>query len=95
MLWANIAFAGLKPIVLDPAYQHDKFVTQPQDIVKQFRAYTVSFDFLDDNDSDSEGDALRVPEWVAYEIKRYSGDCIPTETDLQHGFTIRTSSRKA
>jgi hypothetical protein len=56
-----------KPIVLDPNYNHDKWITQPQDIIKEFRAYTVSFDSKDD------GVALGVPEWVAHEIKPHPG----------------------
>ena len=63
----------LRPIVLDPSYQHDRFVTEPQDHVRQFRAYTVSFDGDDDNDGDGEGDVWGIPEWVAYEIKRHPG----------------------
>lgn len=52
-----------RPIELDPNYSHDKWVTKPRDIVRQFRAFTVSFDSKD-NDI-----ALGIPEWVAYEIK--------------------------
>ena len=33
-----------KPIVLDPNYSHNKWETLPRDIIKEFRAYTVSFD---------------------------------------------------
>ena len=58
--------AQYKPIVLDSNYSHDKWVTKPKDIVKQFRAYTVSFDSPDDDVS------LGVPEWVAHEIKPHS-----------------------
>ena len=44
-------------------HQHDKFVTQPTDISREFAAFTVSFDGNDDEV------ALGVPEWVAYELK--------------------------
>ncbi len=52
-----------KPIVFDPNYSHDKWGTQPKDIIREFRAYTTSFDSKDG------GVTLGVPEWVAYEIK--------------------------
>lgn len=54
---------GYKPIELAPDYEHDKWGTMPRDIVREFRAYTVSFDGPDD------GVRYNVPEWVAYEIK--------------------------
>jgi DNA/RNA endonuclease G (NUC1) len=54
--------AKLKDIVLS-GYEHDKFVTEPKDIYKEFRAYVVSFD------SDDDGIATGIPEWVSYEIR--------------------------
>ena len=60
---------NLKPIVLDPTYRHDRFDTQPKDIVRQFRAYTTSFDSDDDNNGDGIGDNWGIPEWVAYELR--------------------------
>ena len=42
----------LKPIVLDPTYRHDRFDTQPKDIVRQFRAYTTCYIFMLLNDND-------------------------------------------
>lgn len=59
-------------------YRHDLYNTQPKDIIREFAAYTVSFDSQDDNDGDSKGDVWGVPEYVAYEIKKYPGTCIPT-----------------
>lgn len=59
-------------------YQHDLYNTQPKDIVRDFAAYTVSFDSADDNNNDSRGDRWGVPEYVAYEIRKYPGPCIPT-----------------
>ena len=62
-----------KPIILDKGYQHDKWNTEPDDIIKVFRAYIVSFDGIDDSDGDGDmeaNDMLGEPEWVAYEIKR-------------------------
>ena len=61
--------ADLKPFVLDASYHHDRFDTQPKDIVRQFRAYTTSFDSDDDNNGDGTGDIWGIPEWVAYELR--------------------------
>ncbi|HEV7280401.1 MAG TPA: DNA/RNA non-specific endonuclease [Pirellulaceae bacterium] len=63
----------LRPIILDPSYEHDKFETQPQDQMRAFRAYTSSFDGADDDDGDGEGDAWGIPEWVSYEIREAPG----------------------
>ena len=60
---------SLKPIVLDPTYKHDRFGTMPRDTVREFRAYTTSFDGADDNDGNGTADKWGIPEWVAYEIK--------------------------
>ncbi|GAB6143500.1 DNA/RNA non-specific endonuclease [Desulfocicer niacini] len=62
--------SGLQPIVLDPAYNHDKWQTLPQDKIFQFAAYTTSFDSADNNDKDGDPDKWGIPEWVAFEIKR-------------------------
>ena len=63
LLWPLSALgAELKPIVLDPSYEHDKFVTQPQDIVLKFRAYTVSFDSASQTSDDAVFGKLTI--WV-------------------------------
>lgn len=72
-LVAVSALAGPKPIVLDPAYDHDKWHTSKPDIVRKFNAYTVSFDGNDDDNGDNVRDNWRIPHWVAYEIKRFAG----------------------
>lgn len=62
-----------KPIIPAEGYKHDKFNTQPKDIVRKFRAYTVSFDSEDDSDGDGdmeENDKLGEPEWVSYQINK-------------------------
>jgi DNA/RNA endonuclease G (NUC1) len=64
-----LLFIDLKPIVLDDSYQHDRFDTQPKDIVFQFRAYTTSFDGGDDDNGDGTADHWGIPEWVAYEMR--------------------------
>ena len=43
-------------------YDHDRFVTQPTEAVREFRAFKLSFD------TDADGVALGVPDWVAYEL---------------------------
>lgn len=64
LLFAQFIYAtDYKTIVLDPNYSHDKWVTKPKDIIREFEAYTTSFDSKDG------GIAMGVPEWVAYEIK--------------------------
>lgn len=68
-----------KPIVLDDSYQHDKFGTLPHETVKQFRAFTASMDSLDIDNPSAIHNAMGTPEWVAYEIKQYGGECIPTK----------------
>ena len=45
-------------------YEHDRFVTQPTEAVREFQAFKVSFD------TDADGIALGVPDWVAYELRR-------------------------
>ncbi|WP_215426428.1 DNA/RNA non-specific endonuclease [Agarivorans albus] len=62
----------------DP-YSHDKWVTQPQDTIKEFIAFTASMDSKDDNNDLPGDDVTGTPEWVAYEIREYLGECIPTK----------------
>ena len=65
--------AELKPIEIPPGYEHSRWGTLPRDIVKEFCAYTTSFDSADDDDGDEIADVWAIPEWIAYEIKRYPG----------------------
>jgi endonuclease G, mitochondrial len=60
----------LKTVVPAPNYQHDRFNTQPKDIIRHFRAYTVSFDSEDDNNNDGSDDKWGIPEWVSYELHK-------------------------
>ncbi|QDU79291.1 Nuclease precursor [Polystyrenella longa] len=94
------ALAAEKPIVLDPSYRHDILVTQPQETMRHFRAYTVSFDSDDDDGGDGDADLKAIPEWVAYEMRRHTGP-IPknnrpewfTDSDLfTRGEAARTDS---
>jgi hypothetical protein len=74
---AVVSFAGaasaeeLRPNVLDPSYQHDRFVTQPADIIRKFRAFTTSFDSDDDDDGASAiSDQGPSTEWIISGQKR-------------------------
>jgi len=69
LAYGTVQAQQLKLIELDATYDHDKYNTQPKDIVREFRAYTVSFDGKDDDNGDGQADYWRVPEWVSYEIK--------------------------
>lgn len=62
-----------KTITLDRSYNHDKHLTRPADIVREFRAYVTSFDGPDDNDGNGAGDIWGIPEWVAFHIKAHPG----------------------
>lgn len=70
---AGILYADPKPVVLDSTYTHDRFVTQPGDIIREFQAFTSSFDSEDDDNHDGTPDRLGIPQWVAYQIKEYKG----------------------
>ncbi len=61
LLALPLSAAEYKPIVLDSSYNHDKFGTQPVDISREFRAYTVSFDSADDDDGDEIADVWGIP----------------------------------
>lgn len=47
-----------RPNVLDPSYDHDRWGTSINGIVKDFRAYRSSFDDLDNDDGFGGPDAL-------------------------------------
>lgn len=70
----SLSALDYKPIELDPSYQHDKWGTAPRDVMREFRAYVVSFDGADDDDRDGNGDRWAIPHWVAYEIKAFPGE---------------------
>jgi DNA/RNA endonuclease G (NUC1) len=78
MTAAPLAAQTFRPNILDPTYNHDRWGTSSTGIVKDFRAYRSSFDDLDDDDGFGGADALGVPEWVAYEVRRAEGPCIAT-----------------
>ena len=70
--------AQLKPIeLLDDGTDHDKYAPAA-DIVRHFKAFTVSFDSKDDDDGDRQSDVRRIPEWVAQQLKRTGAHCVST-----------------
>ncbi|MBN8217620.1 MAG: DNA/RNA non-specific endonuclease [Spirochaetes bacterium] len=72
---AYLTAAVLKPINLRPDFDHDRWNTQPKEIVRAFEAYVSSFDGPDDDDGDGAPDLLGVPQWVSYEIKALTNTC--------------------
>ena len=64
LVWGSNSFAQ------DASYEHDRYIPDQVDICRDFEAFVVSFDDKDDDDGDNKPDLLRVPEWVAHEIKR-------------------------
>ncbi len=80
VVYGGAAAADFRPILEHPEYDHARYVSLPDegqpvaDIVRHFRAYTTVFDGIDDDDGDGRPDALGNPEFVAYEIKRFSGE---------------------
>lgn len=73
-----IKAAEFKPEQLDKSYNHDKWGTSSDCIIRDFRAYRSCFDGADDNNGDGTPDLWGVPKWVAYEMKRLEGSCIKT-----------------
>jgi DNA/RNA endonuclease G (NUC1) len=60
-----------KPIKEPPAgYDHTRFTPKP-DLLREYRAFVVSFDSKDDDSGDGKPDLLRVPHWVAQEIRKW------------------------
>lgn len=59
-------------------YEHDKWKTEPRDLIINYDAYTTSFDSADDNNGDGKTDIWGIPEWVAFEIRKSDGIVIYT-----------------
>ena len=75
---ASAHAAGKKPCEPPGDYNHARFVLDPDldkdpngDILREFCGFTVSFDSKDDDDGDGRVDLLRVPHWVAQEVRRW------------------------
>lgn len=67
------------PSLEAPGYEHDRYGTWPREQVFWFGGFVSSFDGRDDDNGDGDPDLLAIPQWVAYEIKRYGGgDRYPT-----------------
>lgn len=65
--------ADYKPERIDRRYDHDRFGIEPADHIRKFRAFISSFDSDDDDNGDGVADYYAIPEWVAYELRRYPG----------------------
>lgn len=85
VILAGSAYAAeFKPIDLLPDYDHDRFKTVVEgsagtdNHIRKFRAYISVFDGADDDDGDGKPDALGIPHYVAYEIKRFDGTLPPS-----------------
>jgi endonuclease G len=78
----------IRPVDTPAGYRHDRFATQPRDIVREYGGFITSFDSDDDDNGDGAGDRDGIPEWVAHEVRRYTeGDCIPTGARPSKWFT--------
>lgn len=64
-----------KSNVLDPLYDHDRWGTSRNCIVKDFTAYESCFE---DPHIDGSSTPWGIPKWVAYEIKATNASCIKT-----------------
>ncbi|MEW6752779.1 MAG: DNA/RNA non-specific endonuclease [Candidatus Latescibacterota bacterium] len=62
-----------RPRVPRGEYRHDRFGTRPAEHLRSFEAFVSSLDGIDDDDGDGRPDTLRVPQWVAYELRRETG----------------------
>ena len=73
---AQFSAFGQRPIVLDPSYDHTRLEIEPAESIREFRAFTVSFDSIDDDNGDGTADVLGIPQWVSQEVKRFEGECV-------------------
>ena len=84
---AGTLAADYKPIELDPSYDHTKYSPLCDGYEKQFRAYTSCFDTRED-----DGEARRIPDFVSYHMKAYSGD-LPAGPDRPSSWITDDSLR--
>jgi len=91
IIYTDASAAKLRPIEDPPAdYEHNKWGVMPEDVIRQFHGFIVSFDGKDDDNGDGNADILRVPEWVAHHVKIWpssKGNCIPTGKRPRPWFT--------
>lgn len=76
LITAPAQATGKKSCETPEGYNHAKFAPDA-DILRKFCGFTVSFDSKDDDDGDRKPDLLRVPHWVAQEVRRWE----PQEKD--------------
>ena len=91
------AHAAGRPVLPPPdGYEHAKYAPEP-DIFKEFRGFVLSFDSKDEDFGMQGSVMLRVPHWVAQEVRRWeppedeSDDdqawCLDTLKDRPRWFT--------
>ena len=76
--WAAVrVHAAGKPVQPPPeGYEHTRYAPEP-DVLREFRGFTVSFDSKDDDNEVHGAALLRLPHWVAQELRRWE----PPEDD--------------
>ena len=78
--WVAVQAAG-RPVQPPPeGYEHTKFAPEA-DILKVFRGFAVSFDSKDDDGGEPGPDLLRVPHWIAQELRRWEPPADDREDD--------------
>ena len=71
LLSSTLALAGAKEIKPPPnGYDHARFAPDP-DVFRLFHGFALSFDSADDDDHVPGPDRLRVPHWVAQEVRKW------------------------
>jgi len=89
-LAANPSESAQRPVRPPPeGYEHTRFAPAP-DILKLFHGFAVSFDSKDD-DGKLEASVLRVPHWVAHEVRRWEPP--EAERDDDAAWCLDTVSR--
>ena len=71
LLSSTLALAGPKEVKPPPiGYDHARFAPDP-DVFRLFHGFALSFDSADDDDDVPGADRLRVPHWVAQEVRKW------------------------
>ena len=75
------AQAAGRPVLPPPdGYDHAKYAPKP-DILKEFRGFVVSFDSKDEDLGMQGSVTLRVPHWVAQEVRRWEPPADESDDD--------------
>lgn len=100
LLASTVALGGAKVVKPPPeGYDHTRFAPDP-DIFKVFHGFALSFDSADDDDCVPGANRLRVPHWVAQEVREWrpeTGDarwCLKTGEGPGRWFTDKELRRQ-